>query len=637
MKESPAYDSWAFKRAALIYPQPVASASGRILRTSTPQEQIDACLKAAEILCRYLAALALSSLRSRDIEDFPDNVKPLSGALSFGHYLSVVQAIAKAGQHPLYPYFKPFRPRGKGRSKAPGKADATLGTLLTLRNEIGHDLVTLSKPRAETLLKKHAPCNLLLDAYQALDSVLSLPLFVLCNLGFEKKQIVAQQLLLMGESNDPIPKRICMSQALDEFVPYIAVGDKALMLPPVLIFDLIDEQSAYRLAFLDAVREGKLRFKTLESRILDKDGDSHSQLEEIFAGRIRELEEAGLPGGITMTQQWADERKIREDAGRKTEGLVPWESYASETLEWYSNRLPNDDSGSPQERIVGQLLDDRTSGFSEEELRQLLLLFGKDGNVRKALGREMYDFRAVSEPGSRWDERISESKNVLYALNTAIEFFAKHVGVDAGETADLTCTKGSADYIAMREALVNQFIHQDYSDSSAAAQVELSGDTASFFNTGHSLVTQEYLTDGGKSQARNPLIARALRIVGFAELAGSGICALQFAWRDAHRRPPVIESDREGNTFSLTLDWREVPNAYDEVWKKKLGVQLTEQQAEVLNLVTDPAGITEYQAAAGTSMKLTDTRETLRYLVNQVLVEEHDGRFHLKAHHKELL
>jgi predicted HTH transcriptional regulator len=36
----------------------------------------------------------------------------------------------------------------------------------------------------------------------------------------------------------------------------------------------------------------------------------------------------------------------------------------------------------------------------------------------------------------------------------------------------------------MREALVNLFMHQDYGDPSAAAQVELWAERATFFNTG---------------------------------------------------------------------------------------------------------------------------------------------------------
>src|SRR5262249_15046873 len=188
-----------------------------------------------------------------------------------------------------------------------------------------------------------------------------------------------------------------------------------------------------------------------------------------------------------------------------------------------------------------------------------------------------------------------------------------------------------------REAMVNLFIHQDYGDPSAAAQVELRAERATFFNTGFSLVAPERLVEGGKSQARNPLIARALRLIGFAELAGSGIRALQTAWREAQRRPPQFESDRETNTFTVVLDWRLVRDIYDAVWKHRLGVRLTAEQAQILNLALDTEGITIEEAASGTGLTIDDAREALHYLQLQVLIEERQGHFHIKDHLKEFV
>src|ERR1700737_4642748 len=43
----------AFRRASLIYPQPVAIACGRGLRGGSHSEGLDACLRAGEVLTRY--------------------------------------------------------------------------------------------------------------------------------------------------------------------------------------------------------------------------------------------------------------------------------------------------------------------------------------------------------------------------------------------------------------------------------------------------------------------------------------------------------------------------------------------------------------------------------------------------------
>ena len=635
MTEAPPLDTQAFKRGALIYPQPVAAACGRILRASREPERIDACIKAAEILCRYLSALALSSLRGRETKTFPPNLEPLEGNLSFGDFLNLLRGAATASQHPLCPYLSPFRPLSKRRGR--GKADQALLALLELRNELGHSLAAMGRARAITVLNRSRPDKRLSDAFEALGGVLSLPLFVLDNIRLRRKQIIAQRLLLMGDNPDPVPDEYLLPEGLDEQVPYVAVRDKALRLPPVVFFALIEEQQAYRLAFLDVVEEDGLSFKTLQASVLERNASSHKELMAIFDGDRLPPEELALPDGATMAQEWANLRKMREADLRRTEGTPPWGEYDPHSLAWYAERLPNARGKSDAQKIVTHLLDGRTTGLTEDELRQLLLLFGKELAVRAALGREMHDFRSMSKPGPRWDQRTTGSGNILATLKAAIDFFAAHVGLDASESADLTRTHGSADYIAMREALVNQFIHQDYSDSSAAAQIELTPRRAMFFNAGHSLVTEDHLADGGKSQARNPLIARALRIIGYAELAGSGIRALQYEWRRARRRPPVIESDRTGNTFALTLDWREVPNAYDNIWREKLGVQLTTEQASVLNLATDTTGITEHQAAAGAGLELAEAREALSYLSRQVLVEKQDDRYHLKVHLREAL
>ncbi len=66
-------------------------------------------------------------------------------------------------------------------------------------------------------------------------------------------------------------------------------------------------------------------------------------------------------------------------------------------------------------------------------------------------------------------------------------------------------------------------IHQDYAETSMAAQIEITPQTVSFYNPGYALVGKQALEKGGKSQSRNPLLSRALRQIGFAELAGSGL------------------------------------------------------------------------------------------------------------------
>ena len=86
----------------------------------------------------------------------------------------------------------------------------------------------------------------------------------------------------------------------------------------------------------------------------------------------------------------------------------------------------------------------------------------------------------------------------------------------------------------------------------------------------------------------------------------------------------------------MTLDWRLVSDTYDAVWQRRLGVRLTAEQAQILNLTLDTEGITVEEAASGTGLTIDDTREALHYLQLQVLMEERHGRFSVREHLKEL-
>src|SRR5262249_16284965 len=101
----------ALRRASLLYPQPVAIACGRVMRARSHSERLDACLRAGEVLARYVAAVALSSFAARDGGDSL-NISVLDGNLAFGHFLSAAQQVTNVEvRHPAQPYlaagFKP--------------------------------------------------------------------------------------------------------------------------------------------------------------------------------------------------------------------------------------------------------------------------------------------------------------------------------------------------------------------------------------------------------------------------------------------------------------------------------------------------------------------------------------------------
>jgi len=79
----------------------------------------------------------------------------------------------------------------------------------------------------------------------------------------------------------------------------------------------------------------------------------------------------------------------------------------------------------------------------------------------------------------------------------------------------------------------------------------------------------------------------------------------------------------ESASFTLTLDWRLVPDNYNSFWKDRLGVKLSQSEAIILNLSVDGLGVEE--AASATGLPLDSAREALSTLVRQALVDDKKG------------
>jgi hypothetical protein len=617
-----------------VYPQPVAHSCGRICRARNPQERLESTLKAAEVLARYLAALSISSFSARgDLAvAAPKGLEDFRGPLSFGHYLAAVQAVASVGaDHPLRSAI------ASGFGKKGINANECLVALLNLRNNLGHSLASIDEPRALKILAEHEPDNKLAAALECLEPVLRLPLFLVEQQWLVSKRVTARRLLLMGESSDPAPEEITLSEALlHDRALYVGAHQGALCLSPFLKWDLAEKKANYTIYIIHEIGDKKLKYVTIDDDELERNQDLIDMVNRRLNGEPVPAETVLLAGGSTFLAEWLEKRRVIERVQKEMSGEIPWASFDAGTMRWYAKQLEAAGAREPAHVISECLLDGRER-LNPDEVRQITLLLGDEKTIKQALRREMIDCRARAGSQGRWDERVESSKNVLESLKVAIEFFGRHIGIGGATLDGLKATSGSADYIAMREGLVNLFIHQDYSDASAAGQIEITKDRAVFFNAGKSLVPQTGLVEGGRSQSRNPLLSRALRLIGFAELAGSGLREVQRAWNHERRRPPVAESNANANTFTLTLDWRKLPDITDEFWRHRLGVKLTPQEVYALNLSADPAGTSAEEVAASQSLLLEEGRAICQRLVKDALVSERERRVYLKDHLMKLV
>jgi len=151
------FDNTPFENCIAIYPQPIAMSCVRICRAGNSYERLDAILKCAETVTRYLAAAAICSFSAR--EDLgiavPKGLSDFTGNLSFGHFLTAVQAIASINtSHPLKEALTAAFKRKEGGSEP---ADTSLITLLKLRNQLGHGLMSISEAKATSIFKEQSP------------------------------------------------------------------------------------------------------------------------------------------------------------------------------------------------------------------------------------------------------------------------------------------------------------------------------------------------------------------------------------------------------------------------------------------------------------------------------------------------
>lgn len=645
MTVPPDLDTRPFEHAAACAPQPVAVACARVLAARSDVERLDALLRCGEVITRYLVALGLGSFAARALpaEPVPPSFGKLRGNLAWGTFLEVVQSVARTRvEHPLRPL---LRPGFTGRPPSGSMVDRALVGLLELRNHLGHSMAGLARGIVMSTLRDDRPDQLVAQALEHLGPVLTLPLFLVEEQRSRRRHKFARRLLLMGASTDPIPEEVELDGELDrDGILYVGLDQGALSVHPLVIWDLSERTRAFALYLLDGVKWSQTNeLVSAEFKAVHVDDESHggpeipNDLLGCLAGDPLSIEEVRLADGRSFAREWQERRQALEQATALRGLPVPWDTFDAATVRWYAQALAPSEANRPPADVIRDHLCFGATHLSADDLRQLTLLLGAEQTVMRELQRPTIDLRVRTTAGAaRWDERVESSRNVLESLRLAVDVFGRHLDVGTTNMDDLRATTGTADYLAMREALVNLFVHQEYGDRGTTAQVELEPDRATFFNAGHALVDDTALVEGGRSQARNPLIARALKMIGFAEIAGSGLRAVQHAWRESARRPPTFRSDRESHTFTLTLDWRPLPSVADAFWQGRLGVRLSPEQARALLLSAEPDGVDAARVASANGSRVEDARTLLTRLVTQGLVEERDGRWVIRDHLREV-
>lgn len=142
----------------------------------------------------------------------------------------------------------------------------------------------------------------------------------------------------------------------------------------------------------------------------------------------------------------------------------------------------------------------------------------------------------------------------------------------------------------IREAIVNALMHRSYR-MRQPVQIIRYANRIEIRNPGHSLIPDDRLGEPG-SLTRNDKIAAVLHEVGLAETKGTGIRAMREAMARANLTAPLFESDREKDTFTVTLLVHHLLGPDDVAWLSQFNeCQLTDDEARALIVVREVGAI----------------------------------------------
>jgi ATP-dependent DNA helicase RecG len=270
---------------------------------------------------------------------------------------------------------------------------------------------------------------------------------------------------------------------------------------------------------------------------------------------------------------------------------------------------------------------------------------------RKLIGRlkpaGIVDFRQVrlpwakEAPAHRYDDRLLAESNLVETLQAVLGRMLNLVPNPFRlDPATLQREAHPPEYPALREALVNLLIHQDYADQHRTARILWYTDRTIFDNPGDSFVTLPEMLDGGVSDLRNPRIARLMRLIGYADQVGTGMGTILRTWREVDRTPPVIVNDPARKIYAITLSWVPVPKVTDAAWKARIGATVSSEQARLLAWLREVGTARRSEARLATGTTARETRDMVEHLLVNRLIEPVDDEgevIRLAAHIREIL
>lgn len=305
--------------------------------------------------------------------------------------------------------------------------------------------------------------------------------------------------------------------------------------------------------------------------------------------------------------------------------------FDEESVRWYRARFAASNPG--KDSAVDDATFLRNWGFLVERggvlraTRAAILVLGSGEYVRQVLPRMVADVqlyrntRAGYDSAVRWIDRLTLEDNLIKAWQATVDFYFRHSERPfAVDVATLRRDDDPPDYISFREAAINLLIHQDFGDTTRVPVIRFFRNETEFFNPGDAFSSSDQLLDPGDKEVRNPSIVNAFRRIGLSDQGGTGVRAIFDSWRRLGYLPPEIDNQKAEKSFRLRLCKEKLMTEAQILGQAKLGVHLSEKEADVFAYLIRKGQIDLTDVKAVTGLSGADANLVVQRLAVQSLL-----------------
>lgn len=219
------------------------------------------------------------------------------------------------------------------------------------------------------------------------------------------------------------------------------------------------------------------------------------------------------------------------------------------------------------------------------------------------------------------------SRDLFSQLKNAENFILNHINIRAEINGLQRKDIPEIPVGALREALVNAFVHRDYSNMGRDIKLGVYDDIVNIVSPGafpNTLLEEDLLN--GRSEIRNKIIARVFKELGYIEQWGSGIKRIKSYCLDAGLKEPLI---RERNDF-VDVEFYRLSESIGKVsvikakTDNEVSVNIgktTENEKLILKYIRDNQKIQSKTVEKILSLKEARARRILKEMCGKNLIE----------------